>query len=112
MKGKRCCPPARSARELPSLAGRAGERELAKLAKALGHPARVRIVRFLRERKVCVCGTIVDEVGLAQSTVSQHLKILKSAGLVRGTLSGPCTCYCLEPAALRRFERWLETLSR
>jgi len=99
-------------RDLPSLSAPACERELARLAKALGHPARVRIVRFLRERESCVCGTIVDEVGLAQSTVSQHLKVLKAAGLARGTVSGPSTCYCLEPAVLRRFEPLLRGLSR
>ena len=112
MKAKSCCPPARRASDLPPLTGPAGERELARLAQALGHPARVRIVRFLRERESCVCGTIVDEVGLAQSTVSQHLKVLKAAGLVRGTVSGPSTCYCLEPAGLRRFERILRGLAR
>ena len=112
MKGKSCCPAPRRERDLPTLQGRAGERELARLAKALGHPARVRIVRFLRERESCVCGGIVDELGLAQSTASQHLKVLKAAGLVRGTISGPSTCYCLEPAALRRFERILRGLAR
>ncbi len=112
MKGKSFCPAPRRECDLPSLKGRAGERELARLAKALGHPARVRIVRFLRERDICVCGGIVDELGLAQSTVSQHLKVLKAAGLVRGTISGPSTCYCLEPAALRRFERILRGLAR
>lgn len=109
MQAKSCCPPARRVSDLPSLSGPAGERELARLAKALGHPARVRIVR---ERESCVCGTIVDEVGLAQSTVSQHLKALKAAGLVRGTVSGPSTCYCLELAVLRRFEPLLRGLAR
>jgi ArsR family transcriptional regulator len=111
MKGKSCCPPPKRASELPKLTGRAGERELAKLAKALGHPARVRIVRFLLARRSCVCGGIVEHVGLAQATVSQHLKVLADAGIVRGTISGPSTCYCLEPAVLRRFHRLLGSLS-
>lgn len=112
MKAKSCCPPARRPSDLPPLTGAAGERELARLAKALGHPARVRIVRFLREHESCVCGTIVDEVGLAQSTVSQHLKVLKAAGFVRGTVSGPSMCSCLEPAVLQRFERLFRGLAR
>ncbi|MBM3987483.1 MAG: winged helix-turn-helix transcriptional regulator [Planctomycetes bacterium] len=112
MGAKSCCPPARRASDLPPLTGPAGERELARLAKVLGHPARVRIVRFLREHESCVCGTIVDEVGLAQSTVSQHLKVLKAAGFVRGTVSGPSMCSCLEPAVLQRFERLFRGLAR
>lgn len=111
MKGKACCPAPKRESDLPKLTGRAVERELALLAKALGHPARVRIVRFLQERRSCVCGGIVEHVGLAQATVSQHLKVLAKAGLVRGTISGPSTCYCLEPAVLRRFQRLLGSLA-
>jgi len=80
------------------------ERELSVLAKALGHPARVRILRLLAEKNGCVCGDIVDEVGLAQSTVSQHLAVLKDAGLIRGDVDGPRVCYCLAPDILRRFK--------
>ena len=65
------------------------ERELARLAKAIGHPARVQILRFLAGRTACMCGDIVDELPLAQSTVSQHLKILKEAGLIRGEVDVP-----------------------
>jgi ArsR family transcriptional regulator len=68
--------------------------DLALLAKALGHPARVRILRLLLSRDSCYCGQIVDEVPLAQATVSQHLKVLKDAGLVTGEIEGPRTCYC------------------
>ncbi len=82
--------------------GEAADEELALLAKAIGHPARIRILRLLVGRDACVCGDIVDELPLAQSTVSQHLKVLKDAGLVRGEVSGPRVCYCVEPAALRR----------
>ena len=72
------------------------------LAKALGHPARVRIMRILGRTDGCVCGDIVDGLDLAQSTVSEHLKVLKDAGLIRGTVSGPKVCYCLEPRGMRR----------
>jgi ArsR family transcriptional regulator len=75
----------------------AGERlELALLAKALGHPARVRIVQLLLSRDACYCGQIVDELPLAQATVSQHLKVLKEAGLVVGEIDGPRVCYCAD----------------
>ncbi len=83
---------------------RASDLELAALAKALGHPARVQIVRFLLARDSCMCGDIVEHLPLAQSTVSQHLKILKGAGLIRGTIDGPRVCYCIEPRVLQRFK--------
>jgi len=76
--------------------------ELAILAKALGHSARVQIVRLLARRTTCVCGDIVDELPLSQSTVSQHLKVLKEAGIIRGEIDGPRVCYCLNPRTLRR----------
>lgn len=72
------------------------------MAKALGHPARVRILRILSRRDSCICGDIVEELPLAQSTVSQHLKVLKDAGLIRGEVDGPRVCYCIEPHGLRR----------
>jgi DNA-binding transcriptional ArsR family regulator len=96
------CPPADEAPDLRPVEGDPADEELAALAKALGHPARVRIVRILSRRRECLCGEIVDELPLAQSTVSQHLKILKDAGLVRGTVDGPRVCYCLAERALRR----------
>jgi ArsR family transcriptional regulator len=74
---------------------------LAESLKALAHPARLAIVRLLAERDECVCGDIVDDLPLAQSTVSQHLKALKEAGLVRGTIEGRTTCYCLDPEAMQ-----------
>jgi len=76
--------------------------ELAELAKALAHPVRVQIVRILARTEGCVCGDLVEQLPLAQSTVSQHLKVLKDAGLVCGTIDGPRTCYCIDPAGLRR----------
>jgi DNA-binding transcriptional ArsR family regulator len=69
------------------------EHEVAVLAKALGHPARVRIMRLLLAHDACYCGQLVDELALAQATVSQHLKILKDAGLIVGEIEGPRTCY-------------------
>lgn len=84
--------------------GRDADEELATLAKALGHPARVQIVRLLVRREACICGDIVDELPLAQSTVSQHLKVLKDAGLVKGEIDGPRVCYCVEPRAMRRLK--------
>ena len=74
--------------------------QLARRLKALAHPARLAIVKLLAERDECVCGEIVDDLPLAQSTVSQHLKALKDAGLVQGTVEGRSTCYCLNPAVV------------
>jgi len=74
------------------------EQRLAAVAKALGHPARVAIVRLLAQRRACVCGELVLELPLSQSTVSQHLKELKAAGLVQGEVDGPRVCYCLDVA--------------
>ncbi len=73
---------------------------LAAWAKALGHPARIAILRTLGARGECVCGEVVDVGGLAQSTVSQHLKVLREAGLITGTADGPRSCYCLSAEAL------------
>ena len=74
---------------------------LAGAAKALGHPARLAILQTLAARGTCVCGEVVDELPLAQATVSQHLKALKAAGLVRGEVDGPRSCYCVDAPALR-----------
>ncbi|NNK61715.1 MAG: winged helix-turn-helix transcriptional regulator [Gemmatimonadetes bacterium] len=93
--------PARSATMPPELER---DREFAQLAKALGHPARVAILRLLLRRDSCVCGEIVDEIPLAQSTVSQHLRQLKDAGLIRGELDPPRVCYCVDPATVRRLQ--------
>jgi ArsR family transcriptional regulator len=100
-------PPADARRDLPDLRpveGPEADEELANLAKALGHPARVQIMRLLVRREACICGDIVDELPLAQSTVSQHLKVLKSVGLIRGDIDGPRVCYCVEPRVLRRLK--------
>jgi len=85
----------------------AADADLARLARALGHPARVAILRLLARR---VCAGIVGELPLAQATVSQHLAVLKEAGLVRGEVEGPRVCYCIEPQALRRLQQLLGRL--
>ncbi|RYG64258.1 ArsR family transcriptional regulator [bacterium] len=97
-----CCTPA--VRGEVRTAIRDSDAEFARLAAALGHPARVAIVRFLKEKGVCICGEIVEVLPLAQSTVSQHLKTLKEAGLVQGETDGPRSCYCLNPAVLDRLK--------
>jgi ArsR family transcriptional regulator len=97
-----CCPPAELALDLRPIEGAAADEELAKLAKALAHPIRVQIVRLLLSRSASVCGELVEELPLAQSTVSQHLKVLKDAGLIRGDVDGPRICYCIEPRGLKR----------
>ena len=74
---------------------------LAGAAKVLSHPARLAVLQTLAARGTCVCGEVVQEIPLAQATVSQHLKALKAAGLVRGEIDGPCSCYCVDAAALR-----------
>jgi DNA-binding transcriptional ArsR family regulator len=105
-----CCPPPDVHDDLRPVEGREADEELASFAKALGHPARVRIMRLLTRRSTCICGDIVDELDLAQSTVSQHLKVLKDAGLIRGEVDGPRVCYCAEPRALRRVRALLGSL--
>ncbi len=75
----------------------------ASMCKALGHPARVMIVNYLNKIDRCLCGDIVELLPLAQSTVSQHLKCLKEAGLVKGEVKGPKTCYCLDKVMLKKF---------
>ena len=78
--------------------------ELARLAKAMGHPARVAIVRMLADVGECVCGDIVSRLPLAQATVSQHLKVLKEAGLIQGEIDPPRVCYCINPEAITRLQ--------
>lgn len=81
-----------------------------RIFKALSHPARVAILRVLAEKRTCICGEIVDELPLAQSTVSQHLKALKEAGLVQGTVEGPAVCYCINMKELRTASEKLSQL--
>jgi len=83
------------------------QNELASLAKALGHPARIAILQFLASRKSCVCGDIVEELPLSQSTVSQHLKELKKVGLIKGDIDGPSICYCIDSKMWNKANRLL-----
>jgi len=101
-----CCPPGALASEatLQTLEGAEADDELAKLAKAIGHPARVRILRLLSRKEARVCSQIVDEMPLAQSTVSEHLRILKQAGLVRCAQDGTRIGYCIDFDGLRRLK--------
>ena len=75
------------------------ENQIADLAKALGHPARVAILEFLAKQNACICGDIVQELPLSQSTVSQHLAELKRVGLIKGEIAGPTVCYCIDKKA-------------
>jgi DNA-binding transcriptional ArsR family regulator len=83
------------------------DQDLANLAKALAHPARIAILKELARRQSCICGEIVEVLPLAQSTVSQHLKELKEAGLIQGTVEGAKSCYCIDEQAFKRFENML-----
>ncbi|MEX2410779.1 MAG: metalloregulator ArsR/SmtB family transcription factor [Candidatus Paceibacterota bacterium] len=83
----------------------------ADIAKALAHPARIAILKMLAQRNTCFCGDITDALPLAQSTVSQHLKALKKAGLITGTFEGVKTCYCLNPDGINEFNSLLSELS-
>ncbi len=110
---KAVCPPPSRPEEKPNLRpveGVEADEELALLGKAVGHVARVQILRLLVRRESCICGDIVDELPLAQSTVSQHLKVLKEAGLIRGEIDGPRVCYCVEPHVLRRLKALIGSL--
>jgi len=104
--GDLCCPPEPIPSEvsLLTLEGAEADEELAKLAKAIGHPARVRILRMLSRKEARVCSQIVDELPLAQSPVSEHLRILKEAGLVRSSQDGPRVGYCINFDRLRRLK--------
>ena len=75
------------------------QNQLANIAKALGHPARIAILETLSKRNTCVCGDLVDELPLSQSTISQHLSELKKIGFITGTINGPSTCYCIDGKA-------------
>jgi ArsR family transcriptional regulator, arsenate/arsenite/antimonite-responsive transcriptional repressor len=103
-------PESKDAPDLRPIEGPEADEDLALLAKAVGHPARVQILRLLVRREACICGDIVDELPLAQSTVSQHLKVLKEAALIRGEVDGPRICYCIEPRTLRRLKALVGSL--
>jgi DNA-binding transcriptional ArsR family regulator len=87
------------------------QNSLANIAKALGHPARIAIVEYLLKQKECVCGDIVSELPLAQATVSQHLKELKTAGIIKGNIEGNSICYCLNENTIAEFISFLTNIT-
>jgi len=101
-----CCaePAAAPQGEIRPIEGPGADEELAALAKAIAHPARVRILRLLSQREARVCSEIVGEFPLAQSTVSEHLRILREAGLIRSREDGPRVGYCINNEVLRRLK--------
>lgn len=85
--------------------------DIASLIKALGHPARVAILEYLLKVDECICGDIVNELPLSQPTVSQHLKELKTAGLIRGSVEGNAICYCLDEKTIAKLRDYFTTIS-
>ena len=102
----KCCPPPDLIEE-----GRDRDEEIAELAKALGHPMRVRILQILLEQEECMCGQICEQLPIAQSTVSQHLKVLREAGLIHREVDGPRTCYCADPRRIERISTLLDRMT-
>ena len=86
------------------------ETELAEIAKALSHPARIKILKILNDLDSCMVGSIVDLLPLSQSTVSQHLKELKRVGLIQGTIEGPKICYCINPNIMEKVKKQFNNL--
>ena len=82
------------------------QNQVAKLAKAIGHPARVAIIDYLLEQNTCICKNIVEELPLSQPTISQHLKELKNVGLIRGTIQGNTVCYCLDKSGFEQLQSY------
>ena len=86
------------------------DEDIALIAKALAHPVRIQIIRLLLSKKTCIGGDIVDVVGLAQSTVSEHLRILKTSGIITGEITRPRVCYSLNPLRLNQFKDFLDLI--
>ncbi|MBL0105615.1 MAG: winged helix-turn-helix transcriptional regulator [Bacteroidetes bacterium] len=84
---------------------------IAVMAKALGHPARIAIVEYLLKVDACICGDIVNELPLAQPTISQHLKELKSAGIIKGSIEGNAICYCIDEKAIDKLRNYFDAIS-
>ena len=85
------------------------QNKLAQMMKALAHPARIAILQQLIKADACICGDLVEELGLAQSTISQHLKELKKAGLIKGTIEGTSVCYCIDEKVWKQCKKEFET---
>ena len=86
------------------------QNELAEFAKVLGHPARIAILQLLSEKDSCINGTIVNEIGLAQATISQHLKALKEIGIIKGTIEGVSICYCIDHHKFKSLKQQFDAL--
>jgi len=84
------------------------QNKLAQMFKALAHPARIAIIQQLIKANACVCGDLVNELGLAQATISQHLKELKNAGLIQGTIEGTSVCYCIDPKVWKQYKKEID----
>jgi ArsR family transcriptional regulator len=87
------------------------QNEVAMLAKALGHPARIAIMEYLMSVDTCICGDIVNELPLAQPTVSQHLKELKNAGLIKGSIEGNAICYCIDEKSIEKLIKYFSKIT-
>lgn len=87
------------------------QNQIAMMAKAIGHPARVAIIEYLLSVKTCICGDIVNELPLAQPTISQHLKELKSAGLIKGNIQGNAICYCVDEQAFAVLQGYFKSIT-
>ena len=85
------------------------QNKLAQMMKALAHPARIAIIQQLLKTNACICGHLVEELGLAQATISQHLKELKNAGLIQGTIEGTSVCYCVDAKVWKQYKKELES---
>lgn len=87
------------------------QNQVAIMAKAMGHPARIAIIEYLVKVDTCICGDIVNELPLAQPTVSQHLKELKQAGIIKGSIEGNAICYCIDEKALQKLQNYFENIA-
>jgi ArsR family transcriptional regulator len=88
------------------------QNSIATLSKALGHPARIAIIEYLIKVNACICGDIVNELPLAQPTISQHLKELKNAGLIKGNIEGNTICYCIDGKAIEKLQKYFAAISK
>jgi ArsR family transcriptional regulator, arsenate/arsenite/antimonite-responsive transcriptional repressor len=88
------------------------QNDIASIAKALGHPARVAIIEYLMKVDTCICGDIVNELPLAQPTVSQHLKELKNAGIIKGNIEGNAICYCIDDKAIEKLLNYFSNITK
>lgn len=84
------------------------QNKMATMLKALAHPARIAIIEYLINSKSCICGDLVEELGLAQATISQHLKELKTAGIIKGTVEGASVCYCIDEKVWKQYKDQME----